>query len=526
MVLRLVTCSWCAAGVVVAGSGLESQALSRADAEARAFFASTNALTFHVELSSAEYRQLAREPRKYVSGRVSVGGCTFEQVGVRLKGTGTFEPVSKHPNLTLKFTWKRPTQEFAGLTKIFLNNSRQDPTFLCELAASGAFADAGLPVPRITQGHVVLNGRDFGPCVVAEAVNKRFLKRHFNNSHGNLYEGEFRDIRARLQQENGDRGNQADLQELAAAALRTDPGERRQVLAKVLDMQRFLDFLIVEMFVANWDGYAYHQNNYRIYHDPVSDKMVIIPHGLDNTFFESGLGLMPPRTSVLASAILETPAEREAFRQRAAVLLPQVLDTARIRARLRDGVDRLSQGASLALAQGYRRRGELLLQRVEERARHLQEELNGIKPITPNFNWLGTAPLTGWQPKPDWNDSPVGTVLTNGRPLLGICATNGWCFGSWRLPLWLPAGRYQIEGLATTTGVVGLSSRTGSGAGVRVLGSMRGSGVQGSQGWMPVQEEFVVEPGCESVELIAELRAFSGTALFDPEKFKLVRVRF
>jgi len=507
-----------------AASDLDSPR-ARTDVEAQAFFACTNPPTFRVEVGPAEYRQLARQPRRYVPGRVTVGTWTYEQVGIRLKGTGTFEPVTRHPNLALKFNWKLPDQELAGLTKIYLNNSRQDPTFLCELAASTAFAAAGVPVPRITQGHVSLNGRDLGPCVVAEAVNKRFLKRHFDNAQGNLYEGEFRDIGARLEQDNGPASDRADLRELTAAALQLDPVQRRQDLDKILDIDKFLDFLAVEMMVASWDGYAFHQNNYRVYHDPISNKMVFIPHGQDNTFFEFGLGLMPPRTSVLVSALLATPSEREAFRERVAALLPRVLDPVAMRAHVEEGVTRLSAGASPAQAAAWKHRGDLLQRCIEARAQHIRDELDGIRPATPEFNWLGTAPLVGWQRRPDWNDSPVNTGLTNNRPFLSIQAAAGWCFGSWRFPAWLPPGRYRIQGSAATSGVVGLASRTGSGAGVRVLGSMRGSGLQGSQDWAPIQQEFVVEPGCEWVELIAELRAYSGTALFDLQELRLVRVR-
>jgi hypothetical protein len=66
---------------------------------------------------------------------------------------------------------------------------------------------------------------------------------------------------------------------------------------------------------------------------------------------------------------------------------------------------------------------------------------------------------------------------------------------------------------------------TGSGAGVRLLGTMRGSGLSGSSDWTPVQHEFTVQEGCEYVELIAELRAYSGQAMFDPAKFRLIRVQ-
>ena len=322
----------------------EVSSRAQSDAAAAAFFASAELTVFQVDLGPAEYDQLARSPRTYVRGKVTAGGRVFEDVGVRLKGTGTFQSIAQRPNLALKFNWKLPEQEFEGLTKLFLKNSLQDPSFLCEFAASAAFTDAGVPTPRITHARVRLNGRELGLCVLAEAVNKRFLRRHFQNAQGNLYEGAFRDIGAKLEQDNGKRGDRGDLTGLAVAAQSSRAG-RHEALAKVLDVDKFLNFLAVEMMVANWDGYALHQNNYRIYHDSVTERLCFIPHGLDNTLFETGLPLMPPRKSVLAAALLETAEDREVFRQRVAGLLPQVFNLERACARVTAEAAKMKQGA-------------------------------------------------------------------------------------------------------------------------------------------------------------------------------------
>lgn len=490
---------------------------------ADSLFTSPRLAVFDVDLSPAARSQLARSPRRYVPGRVAIDGRSFE-VGVRLQGTGNFEPLSRHPNLAIKFNWMKPGQEFGGVTKLFLKNARQDPTLLCEYAAGAAFADAGLPAPRITHGRVRLDGRDLGLCVVAEAVNKRFLRRHFKDDQGALYEGAFRDVRSNLDQDNGPPSDGSDLAELRAAAHLTNRVARLEALSKVLDVEAFLNFLAVEMIVASWDGYAVHQNNYRIYHDPATGRMFLIPHGLDNTFFESGLSLMPPRKSLLAGALLETEEDREAFRARVAHLLPIVLDLPKLQARLQTAVHKLKQGASPEEAAWIERRAALLQQRAQERLCHLRAELAGERPAPLDFSKDGIAPLGRWTAKPDWNFSDTGCVAQDGRQVLTIRATNGFCFGSWRLPVWLEPGRYRLEALGAATGIDGLPSMTGSGAGVRALGRMRGGGLEGSSGWTPLAHEFSVQEGCEWVELISELRAFSGSAMFDAEKFRLVRL--
>jgi hypothetical protein len=184
----------------------------------------------------------------------------------------------------------------------------------------------------------------------------------------------------------------------------------------------------------------------------------------------------------------------------------------------------MKQGATPEEADWIEHRAASVLRHVTERGVRLREQLDGVGRNPVAFNPAGSASLEGWMPKPDWNCSPVARRSAGSRTVLSIAATNRFCFGSWRLPVWLPPGRYRLEGLAATSAVQGLPSMTGSGAGVRVLGTMRGGGGSGTQDWTPVQHDFSVQEGCEYVELIAELRAYSGQAMFDLAEFRLTRL--
>ena len=397
---------------------------------------------------------------------------------------------------------------------------------MCKALANGAYTDAGLAAPRITQARVLVNGRDLGSYVVSEAINKTFLKDHFGNDTGNLYEADFRDVNQMLQQANGPPGDQADLRALCRAAGLTNRTERLQALGRVLEIDQFLDYLAIEMILGNWDGYAFHQNNYRLYHNPSSDRITVLPHDLDNTFFESGMCVVPPRKGLLTAALLDSESTRQEFRQRVARLAPKVLNPERINRRIQASIARLSEGATAEEAAVVRRRGALLEQSARDRLHNIQDQLADRRPLTPRFDSFNVARLSGWTARPDWNDSDVLMQMEEETACLSIKARDGYCFGSWRLPVWLPAGRYRIEGAVRASGVAGLPSQTGSGVGVRVIGGRRGGGIQGDcTPWTPVRHEFVVQPDCEWVELIAELRAFTGTAWFDPETLRLVRMK-
>jgi hypothetical protein len=107
-----------------------------------------------------------------------------------------------------------------------------------------------------------------------------------------------------------------------ASASRTSPlDERWTRLSSVLDTDRFARYLAMQVLTANWDGYALYQNNYRVYHDPGSDRLVFMPHGMDQTFAHTFMPLMPPRwIGSVAQSFMETAGGRALYVQYAGAL--------------------------------------------------------------------------------------------------------------------------------------------------------------------------------------------------------------
>ncbi len=271
------------------------------------FFNEPEIRTFHFEISEAASNQLRRSPRSYVIGTVREGQHVLTNVAIRLKGMGSFRTIDDKPSLAVKFDEFATNQHYRGLSKLMFNNSVQDSTYLAEMLATQLFRDAGVPASRYTHARVQLNGRDLGLYLVAEAMNKQFLKQHFKNASGNLYEAYLGDIDSRLEQDSGKDTSMVDVRKLYAACSMPDPAERWREVNKVLDVDRFLSFVAMEMLTSHWDGYAIHTNNYRIYRDPATDKFVFITHGIDWAFKRTNVLIQPPMKSIVGRAVLSTP---------------------------------------------------------------------------------------------------------------------------------------------------------------------------------------------------------------------------
>lgn len=300
---------------------------SRAGEPGADFFAEGVKHDFEIQLSAENLAALRVAPREYVSGTVRADGQTYTNVGIHLKGVATFRPVDGQPSLTLNFSKFAVSQRFHGLRKIHLNNGKEDPTFLCEAISAEMFAQGQVPVARVTHVRTRLNGRDLGPYVAIEGFTPEFLARYFTSTKGNLYDSGFRhDITYPLEKLSGKKPDDwADLKKLAAAAQVPNLGARWQQLARLLDADSFSRYLAMQTLTCNWDGYATYKNNYRVYHDPDSDRLYFIPHGMDQMFARPFSPLMPPHwDGLVARAFMETREGRALYERQVGLLFTNV----------------------------------------------------------------------------------------------------------------------------------------------------------------------------------------------------------
>jgi spore coat protein CotH len=363
----------CSISLFIGAALLTGYAAEKKGDAADALFRDTAIHTIRIEIPPSGLSKLTQGNRDYVRATVRDENVTLRDVGVRLKGHGTFQPVEKKPALAMKVNEFVSGQEYRGVSKFVLNNSATDASYTREWLASQLYREAGIPAARITHVRVELNGRDLGFYVLAEAMNKNFLKREFGHGSGNLYEGETKDIDQRLDQENGDDTSQSDLKALALAA-QAPAAQRMTKLRSLLDVDEFASFLAMEMLTAGIDGYTFTRNNYRIYHHPKTDKMMFVPHGLDATF--GSASFKPPTNSIVVRALWELPEFQQQYRARLAELAKKVWRVDDLTNRVNTAIGRLTAArADRAFASSLEEEGRRLRYQIEQQYRFIQAEL-------------------------------------------------------------------------------------------------------------------------------------------------------
>lgn len=299
------------------------EAAKRRSNQAAADILFTNGLVRIIKLtvSPEGMDRLRREPRTYVRATLREGTNPLINVLVRLKGgAGSFRDVDSKPGFTLKLVEAGST--FHGLDKFHLNNSVQDSTYLSEWMCNELFRQAGVPAARVAHAVVELNRRRLGLYALLESIDADFLALYFKNNHGNVYSlSANADISQSLERIGGREPTSGlDLKALVAAAREQDPERLQSRLAQVLDMERFLSFMALEVMLDHWDGYTFNIKNYELYHDLDTGRMVFMPHDLDQVLRNVNAPLIPQPRGMVARAILRNPQTRTAYEARFAEL--------------------------------------------------------------------------------------------------------------------------------------------------------------------------------------------------------------
>lgn len=529
-------------------------------------------LRLEIQLEPKHYEQLAayrfdrsarHEDRPDVPCTVREGGRRYTNVALHVKGgLGSFRSLEDGDvSLTLNFGKFADGQRFHGLRKCSLNSSIQDGSFLSEKLSRELYAAAGVPVPRADYALVTLNGRDLGLRVLAEGWDKPFLRRHFADADGNLYDNgpTGRDVSdADLQVSSGEhREDHTTLSNLVAACRLTNHAARAAALERTVDVDRLLSLYAMDSLCWNWDGFVLNRNNWRAYADPRSGRVTFMPHGLDQMFWKADGPMVPQPKCLVVRALMELPEMRARYLARLRELRTNVLVQPRIEARAADIGRRLASAVAAAGSSDALQARQFFLARISARLRDVDAQLAGFRPPPAwGTNWLRVADLPGtWQERAErafrYTSNGRGP-LTNRYEVNVTAPLQGLVMAT--RTVWLEAGRYTLEGRVRTTKLLpaddtdawqgaGLSawcgrkltlgttwgwfpyraSRDADRRGELVPTNAAPPRVTGDEDWQTLKLDFELRQPLADVELRCVVQRATGKAEFDLESLRLRR---
>jgi hypothetical protein len=318
----------------------------------------------------------------------------------------------------------------------------------------------------------------------------------------------------------------SDLKLLAAAAQERDVAKRWERLRSVLDIDRFLSFMAMEIMLCHWDGYTFSQHNYRVYHDLDTDKMVFFPHDMDQMLGDPNTPIVPNPNGLVAQAILSTPEGRAQYRARFGSLFTNLFQVPVLSRK----VELLAGHMSVALkpydpslAGEFAQVGGFIVDRIVQRRQSVERQLSVPEPKPLQFE-NGIALLGRWRSQVDQGVLDLQQGSMGERQVLLIRCGRGGGVASWRTTVLLEPGTYRLQGRAKSTGLVPRRDVTGAGGGLRISGEQRQNQVVGNSTWTQLAHEFTVDSPLREVVLVCELRATQGEIWFDANSLQLRRL--
>jgi hypothetical protein len=324
-----------------------------------------NAVVVHdirVVLAASDLDRLRANPRTDVDAVVTVDGHSLTGVTVHVKGsTGSFRPVEDRPGLTLRFDRSDSDQRGLGHRTLHLNNSVEDASLLQEQLGAALFRIAGVPAPEVGHARVTLNGKSRGLYVWVAGLDPEFLKDGFG---------------ATTARSLGEDDRLPRLQELLTDA---DLNRRWLRLQDILDIDRCVSFLAMEVILGHRDGYYLARNNFRLIEESTGGRLAFLPHGMDQLFGPADLLWMPVAGGPVARALLETPEGRQLYERRVWRLFQESGDEAAWIHRLDVAGDRLIAGLNRGERKVVVPAIEEVRERMRRRYRNLAQQLAGAK---------------------------------------------------------------------------------------------------------------------------------------------------
>jgi spore coat protein H len=285
----------------------------------------------------------------WVRADLVLNGLEIKDTGLRYKGNASFvKPTPGNPfrtNIKVKTDLFDAKADWEGVETLNFNAGARDPSLMREALAFAVFRAAGVPAPRTAYAELTFNvpglheNAPGGVFTLVENVNKQFLKHALPLGNGLLMKPEgtrggvlslganwdayipvYRPEREATPHE------QQRVMEFAGLISQTDVALFREKIGTYLDVDEFLRFVAVNVFIANNDSYLTGNHNYYLYLDPKDDKFRFIPWDQDGSMggpfaravIAANVGpdlLRPPgANNALIYWLLDDPAVLEKYR--------------------------------------------------------------------------------------------------------------------------------------------------------------------------------------------------------------------
>ncbi len=287
----------------------------------------------YLEINPNDWQTLKNNflSNKYYPANFRWRNITVENIGIRSRGRGSRSGTK--PSLRLDFNHYEDKQRFLDMGSVNTDNHTQDAAMMRERIGMLLFKRMGLPYVREASTKLYVNGAYAGLFGIVEAVDRRFLKIHFNENDGYLYkynplnEGYHFEYRGSdlgryvpepYEPETHEKNPDARSIELLTRTMnQVSDGDFPRAMGTLIDLRNFVVHVGIENFLTEFDGIlgdVFGMNNFYLYRSERSDFHYLVPWDKDGIFNEPNRPIFQNADqNVLMRRSLAIPAHRQAY---------------------------------------------------------------------------------------------------------------------------------------------------------------------------------------------------------------------
>ena len=252
---------------------------------------------FYLTVSDGSRASLLRDPYTYVEATLTFEGVSYGPIGLRTKGENSWRPFNEKSSLKLDFNrYDTGPDRFFGLKGLTFQAMNEDYSMMHERVAYRVFREIGVPAVRAHHAVIYVNDELYGLFTMIDSVDDQFLARSVVDPSGSMWEqhdGEFADdyiylpSAARPTEGFFHEEGVDDRTKLQALADALEGADKVSAASAHLDWGSFQRYWAGNALVRNFDAYPsrYAGDDCHVYLDPTQDRLIYIPHGVDESFY-------------------------------------------------------------------------------------------------------------------------------------------------------------------------------------------------------------------------------------------------
>lgn len=157
-------------------------------------FSDNRVATIDIIINESDWADLKETPLNETMYNVTVivDGEKISNVGMRTKGNSTLNSLANDDttdrySFKIDFDYYDSAKNLYGLTKLNLNNSYQDNSYMKNYLSYKIFELMEVPTPESSFAYITINGEDWGLYETIEGIEEPYLIKNFGNANGDLY---------------------------------------------------------------------------------------------------------------------------------------------------------------------------------------------------------------------------------------------------------------------------------------------------------------------------------------------------